>query len=172
MSTPRERYEYGAPRKHHLNLLKSNGVTTALMIEPDVVRSTSGEKVDGGYFVVTDDGEDWLAFGTPNDIVYWHPETGNFATEFGKAFAIGEELTTEACTFAFDQSLRIFADLFDWLRHGRQGIVIVNWKHAFDRLRDCPRISIPESLVGEYRQHMRPPRMPKLFVITGKKEAA
>ena len=43
------------------------------------------------------------------------------------------------------------------------GIVILDWSRAFDRLRDAPRIAMGESLLPLYKQHMRPCRMPEVF---------
>jgi len=175
MSTPRELFDYPGPRQRHIDLLKANGVAIPAMIWPDPIRRARGGKVEGGFFLdVVDDeiGEDWLAFGTSNDIIYWYPKTGELATAYGRAFALGEELITDAFTYSFDGSLVIYADPLEWLRNNRKGIVIVKWEWAFDRLRDCPRIAIPEDLVEIYQQHMQPRQMPQLFVITGERKAA
>lgn len=169
--TPRELFTYRGPRQRHIDLMKANGVSIWAMVRPDPIRLATGEQGDLDYFVETNGGEDWLAFGTPDDIVYWHPETGRLATARNRAFALGEELIGDACTFAMDQSLRIFADPFDWLRHGRKGIVVIRWEWAFDRLRYCPRIAIAEPLISIYQQHMQPV-LPRLSVLTHELEAA
>lgn len=75
-------------------------------------------------------------------------------------------------TYSFNCALNIFVDPLDWLRAKRDGIVVLDWTRAFDRLRDAPRIALAESLVPKYERYMRPAHMPKLFVISNKRRAA
>jgi hypothetical protein len=170
--TPRELFSYRGPRQRHIDLLKANGVSIWAMVRPDPIRLAIGERTSLDYFVEVGEGEEWIAFGAPGDIVYWHPETGRLATARNRAFALGEELIGNAFTYAMDQSLRIFTDPFDWLRHGRKGIVVLKWQWAFDRLRHCSSIAVPESLLDVYLQHMQPSPLPRLLVIPEGRAAA
>ena len=60
--------------------------------------------------------------------------------------------------------LRIFADPLDWLRAAGNGLVIVDWRQTFDRLRDVPRVAVAEEILAQYRRAMQPP-VPELAVI-------
>jgi hypothetical protein len=78
----------------------------------------------------------------------------------------------DASTYAFDCALNIFSSPLDWLRAERDGIVVIDWSRAFDRLRDAPRITIAEELLPLYRRQMKPRSMPELFVIQAERRAA
>ena len=90
----------------------------------------------------------------------------------GRAFALGQAIIDEAATYSFDCSLNIFDDPLDWLRSRRDGIVVLDWTRAFDRLRDAPRIALAESLLPLYRRHMRPAHLPELSIIPAQRRAA
>jgi hypothetical protein len=146
------------------------GVTAAGMAV--AARVITGVKADDGILDEDPDGEQWLAFCEVDDVVFWQPNTGELATWNGRAFALGEEAIYDASTYAFDCHLKIYLEPLDWLRCRCDGIVVLDWTRAFDRLRDCPRIAVEESLLPLYRRHMRPCRMPDLFVIPAGKRAA
>ena len=94
------------------------------------------------------------------------------ATWSGRVFALGQATIDEAATYSFDCSLNIFDDPMDWLRSRRDGIVVLDWTRAFDRLRDAPRIALAESLLPLYRRHMRPAHLPELSIIPAQRRAA
>ena len=139
---------------------------------PTEMMMATGAKASDGLFEHADGGERWYAFEEDEDFVFWHREHGALATYANRAFALGENVIHQASTYAFDCRLNIFASPLDWLRAGRDGIVVLDWIRAFDQLRDAPRIAIAESLLPLYRRHMRPARMPELFVISEKERAA
>jgi hypothetical protein len=163
---------WGSLEQAQIDWLLSNGVTIPAMIHPQAILLARGVKAHDGRFEETPDGLPCLVFEEAEDEVFWQPRTGEFATSEGRAFALGEETIYDPCTYAFDCNLNIFASPLDWLRAKRDGCVVLDWSHPFDRLRDCPRIAVPENLLLEYRRHMKPPRMPELFVNSRKKEAA
>jgi hypothetical protein len=169
---PRELFSYRGPRQRHIDLLKANGVSIWAIIRPDPLRLAIGERTSLDFFVEVGEDEEWLAFGTPEDIVYWHPEAGRLTTARNRAFALGEEMIGNACTYAMDQSLRLFADPFDWLRHNRKGIVVLKWQWAFDRLRHCPSVAVPEPMLDCYLRHMQPSPLPRLLIIPERRIAA
>lgn len=160
------------PNQAELAWLIRERVPTAAMIQPAPVMVATGSKAEDGLFEHAEDGERWLAFEQEDDFVFWHPAAENMATFANRAFALGEEIILNPGTYAFDCMLNIFSSPLDWLRAKRDGIVILDWSKAFDRLRDAPRIAIVESLLPLYRRHMRPAHTPELFVISGKRWAA
>ena len=54
---------------------------------------------------------------------------------------LARNASTIPSTFAFDCGLNIFASPIDWLRARRDGICVIDWTRAFERLRDAPRIA-------------------------------
>lgn len=107
-----------------------------------------------------------IAFYEPasDDVVLWHPRTGNLTSIFGRAFALGEENIACAGTYSFDCALHVHADALAWLRDKARGIVVLRWELAFDWLRDAPRLAIAESVLPLYRDAMRP-ALPDLYVM-------
>ena len=111
------------------------------------------------------EGRPFLMFEEEYDFVFWQPRTGELATEMGRSFALGEELIDNPGTTALDQWLNIFADPLQWLQHERNGIVVLNWGDAFERLRDVTRIAVAETILSTYQKHMKPKHMPRLAVL-------
>ena len=118
--------------------------------------------------------EKWFAFDEleAGDIVFWRWETAELASWCGRAFALGQDIVDSPSTYAFNNYLAIYADPLDRLRAGRDGIVVLDWSRAFDRLRDCPGIAVCSTLLTTYRKSMKPARLPKLAVLDLKKDVA
>jgi len=136
-------------------------------------RIVRGVRAPDGRFDPQPEGRGFIAFDQGDDVVLWQPNTGELATWQGRAFALGENAIISAATYSFDNCLVIHADPLEWLTdlHG-SSIVVLDWSQAFDRLRDAPRVAIAEELLPLYQQHMRPPRMPELFIIPNNRRAA
>ena len=143
----------------------ANGVSHHAIICPTAIMTCRGERAKDGRFEENPDGPEWFAFEEVYDWVFWHPLTGEIATDTGRAFALGEELIDNPATTAFDQHLNIFAGPLEWLQHECRGIVVLKWQFAFDRLRYVSRVAVAEELLGTYKRCMRPHSMPKLFVL-------
>lgn len=122
-----------------------------------------GYRGDDGRFERDRNGQTWLAFAEPDDTVYWHPQTGQVATYYGRAFALGELTITNAATYALDDSLKIFGSVAQWIAANGKGIFVLDWRHAFDRLRYAPRVEVDEQVEALYRRHMKP-RLPVMQV--------
>lgn len=120
--------------------------------------STGHRGRDGRFEEDPFGGRKWLIFDNPQDRVFWNPTINEIATDFGRAFALGEEQIDNAATYALDDWLHIHGSVASWVRAGGRGIFVVDWRKAFDRLRYCPRIEIPETLQAVYRRAMDPPR--------------
>ncbi len=164
------------PDQADLDWFRRAGIDIMALATPSAMQVARGNAVHDGLFEHDDGGDVWFAFEEfgADDIVFWHRRSGRLATWSGRVFALGEEIIGEASTYSFDCALNVFEDPIGWLRSGRDGIVIVphRWPMAFDRLRDRPRIAIAESLLPFYRRHMKPARVPELFIIPGKRSAA
>jgi hypothetical protein len=147
-----------------IDWLLKKGVAARDIINPDCVFRAHGKKGNGGFFVPVPNGDLWFAFRGESDTIFYRAKTGEYAWATGRAFGIGEELIDNPASSAFDQALQIFSNPIEWLSHGRNGVVILKWGHAFDRLREVPRISITEELLATYQKHMKPRRLPKIII--------
>jgi hypothetical protein len=155
-----------------LNWLLGVGVPISAIVWPTFLKVVTGTRAHDGLFEPTLAGDRWLVVETEDDLVFWNPRTNMFATDGAYAFALGDEMISEAGTYSFDCALNIFAHPLDWLRRKRDGIVVLpdQWHRAFDRLRDAPRITLAESLLPLYRRHMRPSALPELSIMTSSQD--
>ena len=128
------------------------------LAQPLAMKVALGHIAPDGRFEPDIRRDRWFVFdeAEADDMVFWQRQTGRLTTWSGRAFALGQAAIDEAATYSFDCSLNIFDDPLDWLRSRRDGIVVLDWTRAFDRLRDAPRIALAESLLPLYRRHMRP----------------
>lgn len=152
------------PSQRELDWLLAQGVSVMSMVRPCPMMIAKGTIAADGLFEHADEGDRWLAFQEAEDIVFWQPRLCATTSWCGRAFAVGEDVIDDPATYAFDCALNIFASPLDWLRAGRDGIVVLDWPRAFDQRRDAPRIAIAESVLPLYRRHMKP-CMPELFVL-------
>jgi hypothetical protein len=147
-----------------IDWLLDNGVPLKALIEPDLLYTVYGQKAKDGRFEPDEEGARFLVLESNHyDTVYWQFKSGDIAVDSGRAFALSEWRIDDPWTYTFDGWLEIFPSPLEWLRQERKGIVVLDWFRAFDRLRDCPRILVPPTLLETYRKHMRP-RLPKLRV--------
>lgn len=128
-------------RQSHIDWLIANGVTVSAMIHPTAILWSSDHNV----------------FWFPDELVSWNPDTGLLSGWW----CLGDDLSGRDF-MTDDWTLTIHATPLDWLRAGRDGIVVIDWSRLFDYCRDIPRISIPPSLKDKYQRYMRPNRLPKL----------
>jgi len=148
-----------------IDWLLSQGVSPRAIIKPTPIWAATGTRAEDGRFDEDPEGKQFLAFEEDHDLVFWQPRTDELATAEGRAFALGEKAIDNPGTTAFDRWLNIHANPLDWLRHGRDGVVVLRWEFAFDRLRYVDRIAVAEPLLTTYRRNMKPTNMPKLAVL-------
>ncbi|MER9167694.1 hypothetical protein NKI12_09970 [Mesorhizobium australicum] len=160
------------PHQAHIDWLLKNDVPVKAMYDPQCILLAQGERATDGTFEPVENGVYWFVFEEAEDVIFWQPRTGQLATDLRRSFALGEDAIYNPGTFSFDGHLNIFSDPLDWLRAKRDGCVVLDWTRAFDRLRDCPRISADEKVLFLYKRHMRPPHWPELYVRTGWRAAA
>ena len=173
MKSSRPKCPLSCPSQDELDALVLARVSVMTLIRPEPMQIARGYKAHDGLFEPYPS-DRWHAFPVSDvdDIVFWQKETGKIATWTGRAFALGEEIICEATTYSFGHALNIFSDPLDWLRARRDGIVVLDWNLAFDRLRDAPRIAVTEDILPLYRRHMKPSRTPPLLVIPSRRRAA
>lgn len=163
---------YGSPTQAHLDWLLGAGVPLMALIRPEPVRLAIGIKAHDGIFDEDPDGAPWLCFPEIEDCVFWQPRTGELARWNGRAFALGEAAIYNAGTYSFNANLNIFESPLHWLRAKRDGCVIIDWSRCWSRLQDAPRIAVDERLLAKLKHHLQPPRLPELFVLRQRGEAA
>lgn len=119
-----------------------------------------------GRFEDNADGQPFIVLPEAEDVVFWNPRSGELASWNGRAFALGEDAISNPGTYSFDCNLNLWPDPLMWLRARCDGCVILDWRRAWSRLQDAPRIAVHERLLVTYRRHMKPPRGPETFVLT------
>lgn len=155
----------------HFDWLRRAGVHTDVITTVMPIRVARGSVAEDERFDDDPEGAAFLVFEEADDLVFWQPRTGQIGTRHGSAFALGEAAILDPATYSFDGNLNIFTDPLEWLLSGADGIVVLDWSRAFDRLRDCPRIAIAEDLLFLYRRHMKPARLPELSVLVATRKA-
>jgi hypothetical protein len=148
------------------------GVPVRTLMDLTPIRKAIGTIATDGRFEDDPAGQTFLVFPEAEDAVFWQPRAGKLATWNGRAFALGEDAIYNPGTYAFDCNLSVFSDPLEWMRSRCDGIVVLDWSRAFDRLRDCPRIAVAEPLLFQYRRAMKPPRLPDVLVLTDRRAAA
>jgi hypothetical protein len=85
---------------------------------PEDIRDASGQR-QAAIFI------------EPDDIVAWDARTGQLASWLGRAAMLGEE---KILGWRGDAPLHVYETIPDWLRSHRDGIVILDWRIAAERL--------------------------------------
>ena len=163
---------WGSLTQAQIDWLRRNGITISAMIHPKAILLARGVKAPDSRFEENPSGLPWLVFEEAEDEVFWQPRTGELATSEGRAFALGEEAIHNPGTYAFDCHLSIFSSPLDWLCARRDGCVMIDWTRCWSRLRDVPRVAVDEQLLSKFKQAMRAPGGPEIFVRTNHKAAA
>jgi hypothetical protein len=143
-------------------------VLTALLPIP----VATGRRRSDGLFEETSDGRAFLVLPESDDLVYWQPRTGEIATATGRAAILGESDIFDPATYAFGGALQLHETPLHWLANACEGAVVIDWGRAYNFLRHAVRVVVPEGLVSEYREHMRPTDLPQVLVALDEKVAA
>lgn len=152
-------------------LLKA-GVSAQTLIDLAPLHVATGRMASDGCFEDDREGQSFILFPEAEDAVFWQPRTGELATWSGRAFALGEDALYNPGTYAFDGNLNLLPDPLEWLRCSCDGIVVLDWKRAWSRLQDAPRLAVHETLIFQYRRHMQPPRGPETVVLVERRAVA
>lgn len=158
-----------------IDSFEAQGVTSAALLQSHPIGIAHGYRDKLGYFEFDPSGPRWFAFPEAGDVVFWCPETGELAWDWGTVFALGQDAIRNPGSTAFGQSLPVHADPLSWLRANRIGIVVLRWEWAFEQLRDVPRLAVDERVIRTYRRNMHARFLPVVTVIRtegGKHELA
>jgi hypothetical protein len=158
-------------RQPHIDWLLQSGVPASAVVSPEPINYSRGTRARDGIFEYDPAGPEWFAIAEESDTIFWRPRTGEIATEWGAAFALGQDDIINPGVTALGGWLHVHADPLDWLRNRRRGIVVLRWEWAFEQLRDVARIAVAEDVLHTYRAHMRP-KLPELGVIPREKARA
>jgi len=165
-------HSFPAASTSQIDWLLGQGVDEGALLAMLPLRCARGHVAGDGRLDLHSEGKSYLVFPEAEDCIFWQPRTGELATWNGRAFALGEDTINNPLTFSFGNHLNLLPDPLEWLHRGCEGIVIVDWSRAYARLHSAPRIAIHESLLFQYRRHMKPPRMPETCVLAQRKAAA
>jgi hypothetical protein len=101
--------------------------------------------------------------GDPCDLVAWEPVSARVAAWYGRPSLLGlENLWTPR--IAYDGALVIFETPLEWLKAGRQGVVIVNPERAAPLLREAEHLCAPSEKYGRYLRSILTARPPRIVV--------
>ena len=106
------------------------------------------------------------------DLVATGLETRSTRTRLGIATILGQEWIDHAKET--ETTVRLFADPIEWLRNGRRGGVIVDWRAARYALADVPGIACESEFLAKQvdRAMRQPARVPQLFIREADRAAA
>ena len=164
------------PTTAELERLFAHGVTAEAMAEPWPIRSAR-VVFDGLHgFDFNRNGKPALIFkaedrGEELDLVAWEPSTVKLASWHGNKFCLGDfDQIDNPATYFMDGALRVHADLLDWLRANREGIVILRPDLTYAYLRHCPRLVFADQRHAERVWRWIQPPMPTAELLVEVRE--
>ncbi len=94
------------------------------------------------------------------DLIAWQQSTGKFASWHGNTFCLGDlDQIANPATYFMDGALRVHTSPLEWLRAGREGIVILRRDFAYAHLRFCPRVRVAGATFGrQLERSIQPPK--------------
>jgi hypothetical protein len=164
--------DWGQPTAAELHWLFRQGVRLDAMCSPWRI-GAAHVRFDGHTFELDPTGERCISFvifdrGEPIDIAAWSPKTGKLGTWRGVAFALGQDAIFNPATYFGANPLRIHNGPLEWLKAGRDGIVIVQPKYTYAYLRNVRRASFADPALAQHVQSWIQPPQPRteLFIET------
>ncbi len=108
----------------------------------------------------------------PIDVGFWDPRSNSLSSLSRIAFAIGEEHIDNPGVTALGGALKVWCNPLEWLRAGRDGMVVLRPELTWIRLNHIPRIQARDQQhLVELRHLLRPQRVP-MIVLSGLEVAA
>ena len=160
------------PTEDKLCWLLNQGVDADAMALPWPIRSALVHWLPCHTFYFTKGGDPAVIFraedrGEAIDLCAWSPRTNKLASWSGAAFCIGDadQIYNPATWFA-NGGLKIHKTPLEWLRAGRQGIVIVRSRPTYAHLRHVPRLIFDDVEHAEQVQRWcKPPKSKNEFLV-------
>jgi hypothetical protein len=155
--------------------LADRGVPSPAITEPWPIHSARVEFDDLYGFAFDPEGKPALILkaedrGKEKDLVAWEPSTGNLASWHGNTFCLGElDQIYNPATYFSGGYLRIHASPLEWLRAGREGIVILRRDFAYAHLRFCRSLLCDDPTHAEEVDRLLKAPKPtvKIFIADG-----
>jgi hypothetical protein len=110
--------------------------------------------------------------GELHDLIATGLQTRSTRTRRGIATVLGQQWIDHAKET--ETALRLFADPIEWLRNGRRGAVMVDWRSARSALADVPGLACQNELLAKQAERAlhQPVPLPKLYVREAHRAAA
>jgi hypothetical protein len=160
--------DWGEPSQQELDWFRRQGVTEDALVQPWPIGATS-VLFDGHNFAPDPNGVRAITIvvidcGYIIDIAAWQPRSGQVASWLGKAFCIDQDQLTNPATYFADGALLVHRTPLEWLRAGRDGIVILRPELSYIYLGRCRRLWVSDSQLGvKVRRWLQPPK-PKVQI--------
>jgi hypothetical protein len=166
--------DWGEPSQQELDWFLRQGVTEDALVQPWPIGATS-VLFDGHNFAPDPNGVRAITIvvidcGYIIDIAAWQPRSGQMASWFGRAFCIEQDQVSNPATYFADGALLVHATPLEWLRAGREGIVILRPELSYIYLGRCRRLWVSDlQLAAIVRRQLQPPK-PKVQIIVADTE--
>jgi hypothetical protein len=129
-------FHCATPNGKEILYLHKSGVSIYTMTHPWILGAERVRFLDGGTFDFDQTGERALIFraeeqSLTTDIIAWSARNEQLASWRGTAFCLGDLYQI------WGSPVRIHRTPLQWLQHGREGVVIVDWTMAAAYLRNA-----------------------------------
>ncbi len=165
-------------RQQQLDWFKRQGVPLLALADPLALRVaevvfTAGNRFEFTSYRPADDAvlaaiiPAFDADGDLVDLVAWRPQSGAVGTWLGRASLLGEDHLDAP---RLGEPLVVHDGVLDWMRAGREGVVVVDSRRAAPLLRDAGVLATASVEHGTRLRKMLAVRPPKVLVAV--REAA
>jgi hypothetical protein len=158
----RIQWDLGQPSQIELNWLIRQGVTWDALVKTWPI-SACRVQFNGRTFYPDPNGVRAITiavidYGEIIDIAAWQPRSGRVASWLGHAFCIDQDQVSNPATFFADGALRVHRTPLEWLRAGRDGIVILRPELSYIYLGRCHRLWVADvQFAARLRRWLQPP---------------
>jgi hypothetical protein len=155
---------WGALSEEQGAWLVKQGVPPEALLDPTPVGAANVCFHDDGTFAASASGTAVLTFRVADvdavdiDLAAWSPRTGELASWYGRAFALGEDQIFNPASFFAGAALRIHEDPLAWLCAGREGICIIKPEVTYAMMRHVPRVTFADfDFAKTFETWIKPP---------------
>jgi hypothetical protein len=154
---------WGPPSDAETRWLLQQGLDEQALCRPWPIGGAAVQ-FDGHTFTTEPAGTRALTFRATDrddviDLIAWQPRTDQLASWRGVAFCLGDiDAALNPATYFAGGVLRIHRTPLDWLKAGRDGLVILKPKLCWAYLRNVPRLAFADiSLARQLKAWLLPP---------------